>query len=139
MMDMEDFDNFLVFRYISDSILEGNQLNETYKAYIYSAKKFIKKTSRSLDFVFDIKRRIKEDEDFDIDPNVKQVIECCKKDITKISLDDLIEVKETLASISNGLDNLKEDPRKFYESNDAEKVFDFIEDLLPCLSYIYYN
>jgi hypothetical protein len=54
-------------------------------------------------------------------------------------LDDILEVKETLALISKGLDKLKADPMKFYESNEAEKVFDFIEDLLPCLSYIYYN
>jgi hypothetical protein len=139
MMNMEDFNNFLVFRYISDSILEGNKLNETYKFNIYSAKKFIKKTSKSLDLMFDIKRRINENEEFEIDLPIQQVIECCKKDITKISLDDILEVKETLALISKGLDKLKADPMKFYESNEAEKVFDFIEDLLPCLSYIYYN
>lgn len=139
MMDIEDFNNFLVFRYINNSIVEGSLLSETYKNKIYYAKDFIKKTLKSLDLIFDIKQRIREDESFEIEPPIKQVMECCKKDISKMSLDDILEVKEKLSLISNALNKLKENPKKFYDSEDAEKVFDFIEDLLYSFTYMYYN
>jgi hypothetical protein len=139
MMDLESFNNYITFEYVCGCILEEKILNEDSIFYINSARKFLKKTTKSLDSILNIKLNIREDEDFYIQSPLKDIIDIYGKDASKISADDFIELKEMFSSIINKLDNLKENPKKFYNTEDADITFDFLMELLPCFTQVYVN
>lgn len=123
---LEDFKYNIVFNNIYSIILKRKRnLSENSKIYIDWAKELFQSVTKSLDSILDTSK----DSSYHFTPHIMEIIEYIRKDTSKMSSQDAIELKGKVSLIINSLDDLKKNPNKFYESKYSEDLLTLSDEL----------
>jgi len=119
-MELEDFKYNIVFKSIIYNIKGRKNLSENSKIYIDWAQELFQSVAKSLDSMLD--------KSYYFTPHLKEIIKCSGEKIPKTKK-EIIKLNKKFSLVINNLNNLKENPHKFYETKDAEEMLSLVDKL----------
>lgn len=118
-MRFDDFKHDITFESLLDLIDRRGNFDKESSLYIEWAEKFFNDLSDSLEKILNPKN---EERYYSLEPNIMEIIGDINKKRGGFSCIDLMELKNDFNYLSFSLKNLKENPLKFYKSNEFEKT-----------------
>jgi len=121
--ELDDFGYELAIGSILWNIEKREELNETSKFRIDSMKEYIQRINNTLDSILDKK--------YISTPHFVEVVRALANKQEDIPRKDIPKYKEEFNSINSKLENLKSNPKEFYNSTDSEYIFNFMKKIEP--------
>jgi hypothetical protein len=131
MEENEKFDDFgceLAIASILYNIEKKSELDDTGKFRIDCIEKYIKMANNSLDSI--LAHNV--GKGYVCTPHlIEVVLALANKKEEDISFEDIVKYKEEFSSINSKLENLKTNPKQFYNSKDSEYILNFMKKMKP--------
>lgn len=124
---LDDFKYNIALTNVCYNIKKRLNLSENSKVYVDWTKKLLQNVTKSLDSIMSIKKGTT----YFITPHLTDIINSYIgiNEIYQVHLEDIEKLKNDFLLMSNKLDDLKENPQKFYKTKDSEKIFNFLDKL----------
>jgi hypothetical protein len=113
---------------LCDAIQKRESLSGNNKVYIEGVKELLGNVTKALDSILNPQT---DGGYFFMEPSLKKVIEVYGKDISKMPVNEITQIRQDFGEALHNLENLENDSSDFYESGNGKFTFNFLKKLLP--------
>lgn len=124
---LDDFKYELAIGNILYVIEKKKELNKTEELYLDRVREYIQRVNNSLDSIL----APEDGKGYIFTPHLKEVVKALANKKEDIPRKDIPKYKEEFNSINSKLENLKSNPKEFYNSTDSEYIFNFMKKIEP--------